>query len=496
MAGRLALALGVAGLLFSPSPAAADPPGTIRSEASDGALGPPTLTPFLGNIQIENQLYSAGPVTVAGERVHEHLLRRFYNAHRYETIWNGRATAAASLWDAVLHAGDQGLDPALFHTAILSERWAALSPIDRDLLLSDAFLSYADALARGAMPVEDRDDDEDLAPEPLDIVAAIDTAIAAPDPKKVIEALAPSSPEYSAMREAYVTYHAISEGGRGPGTGNARRRWGSAADLRRRARQVAIDLERLRWLPRDLPADRLVVNTAIAQLQLFRDNRPVFSARVVVGEVDKQTPELRSVVDDVLFNPPWNVPRSIVEKEILPRIAGDHHYLAEHHMHFRGPMAVQQEAGPYSALGRLKFEMSDRFDVYLHDTPEKWRFQAASRMMSHGCVRVENPRTLASLLLGESPEEIDKAIDVNHTHRRRLPKPLPVFIVYQTAGLESDGSIAIYGDPYQRDEEVWAYLSKAEKAPLAQGNGGHSSELVKTGRTYSTVAQKAATIGE
>ena len=82
---------------------------------------------------------------------------------------------------------------------------------------------------------------------------------------------------------------------------------------------------------------------------------------------------------------------------------------------------------------------------------------------------------LASLLLGESPEEIDKAIDVDHTHRRALPKPMPVFIVYHTADVESDGSIAFRGDPYQRDPEVWAYLSRARTAPMAQRIGRPSN---------------------
>ena len=502
-AGRaFVLALGAAALALAPSRAMADPPAaavvTSVSAAPDDDLSPPTLTPFVGNTELEDRLDTARRMTVAGERVHERLLRRFYAAHGYETVWDGHADVVAALWSTILSAGDQGLDPASFHSAILSGRLKALSPIERELLLSDAFLSYADALARGAMPVDEREDDEDLTPKSVDVVAALDDAISAPDPAKVIEALGPASPEYMAMRRAYANYLALAaSGGRGSGAGvHGHGAQVSVADALRRARQIAINLERLRWLPRDLPADRLVVNTAIARLQLFRDNRPVFSARVVVGEVDKQTPELQSVVDDVLFNPPWNIPRSIVEKEILPKLASDRHYLAEHHMRFRGPMAVQQEAGPYSALGRLKFEMNDRFDVYLHDTPEKWRFHAASRMMSHGCVRVENPRILASLLLGESPEEIDKAIDVNHTHRRALPKPLPVFIVYHTADVESDGSIAFYGDPYQRDDEVWAYLSRAEKAPVAERNGLHSTVMDKAGQARSTVAQKTATIGE
>ena len=165
-------------------------------------------------------------------------------------------------------------------------------------------------------------------------------------------------------------------------------------------------------------------------------------------------------------------------------------------LRWRGPMAIQQEAGPYSALGRLKFEMDDRFDVYLHDTPEKWRFQAADRRMSHGCVRVENPRVLASLLLGESPQEIDQAIDVDRTHARALPKPVPVFIIYRTAVVESDGRIAFRGDPYSRDEAVWAYLSRARELPVVQRSGVESTERARSGQSGSTVAQKTATIGD
>jgi murein L,D-transpeptidase YcbB/YkuD len=475
--GALALMLGAAGIAPLPSRAMADPPAADPVAMADppappdAGLGPATLTPFDGNVDVEDRLDPASRLRIAGELLHDRLLRRFYMAHGYKPVWDSRPTEAAALWKVVLHAGDQGLDPASFHSAVLSEHGAALAPIERDLLLSDGILSYADALARGAVPVEDRYDDEDLQPEPVDVVAALDLAIAAPDPARAIEALAPASAEYSAMRQAYADYLALAEDGRGPGVGahNPHRRpRDSAADAQRRVRQLAVNLERLRWLPRRIPADRVVVDAAVSQLRLFRDDRPVFTTRVVVGEVDKQTPELQAVMRNILFNPPWNIPRSIVAKEILPKLASDRHYLAEHHMRFRGPMAVQQEAGPYSALGRLKFEMADRFDVYLHDTPEKSLFHAADRMMSHGCVRVENPRALAALLLEQSPEAVDKAIDVARTHRRPLPKPMPVFIVYRTAEVESDGSIAYRADPYQRDDEIWERLNRARQPPLAQ----------------------------
>jgi L,D-transpeptidase YcbB len=498
--GVLAFAVSIAPLATS-WPAAADPPApppTPTAPSPDTAATPATLTPFAGDIDIEDRLDAVGRVVIAGERVHEHLVRRFYAAHGWKTVWGTNPAAAAALLAAVQRAGQHGLDPAAFHAAAFGEHARALSPVERDLLLSDAILSYADALARGAVPVGERPDEEDLRPEPVDVVAKVDAATSAPDPGRAIEALAPSSPEYMALRRAYANYLALAAaGGRGGSVGAfGRETRVGVAEALRRARQIAINLERLRWLPRDMPADRLVVDTTISQLQLFRDDRPLFTTRVVVGEFDKQTPELQSVVKHVLFNPPWNIPPSIVRKEIMPKVAANRGYLAEHHMRWRGPMAVQQEAGPYSALGRLKFEMDDRFDVYLHDTPEKWRFQAAGRMMSHGCVRVEHPRELASLLLGETPEQIDKAIDVGRTHTHSLPKPVPVFIVYRTAIAESDGSIAYRGDPYHRDEALWAQLNRARQVLVARRSGVVSTDKMNLGQTRSTFAQKTATIGD
>jgi L,D-transpeptidase YcbB len=435
--------------------------------------GSPSVTPFLGDPELKARLDVPGKLMVAGERVHDHLLRQFYTAHGYQTVWTSREAEASHLWNAVQRAGNQGLDPDLFHNSVITRRGPALSPVERDLLLSDAFLAYADALSRGAMPIEDRADDEDLTPEPIDIVAVLDAATASPNPAQLIEALAPSSPAYQAMRRAYAENRAVYEGGilmrgsdgrRKPERGVTENR----AAAERQMRQLAVNLERLRWLPRRIPPDRVEVNAAIARLQLFRNDRPVFSTRVVVGETDKQTPEFQSTISDVLFNPPWNIPRSIVQKEILPRLAADRDYLSNHHMRWRAGGSIQQEAGPYSALGRLKFEMTDRYDVYLHDTPVKSLFQSADRMMSHGCVRVENPRTLAQLLLGKSAEDIDKGISLGHTNRKALPNPLPTFIVYQTAYVESNGSIQYSSDPYERDDEIWQHLSRGQRSPVAQ----------------------------
>jgi L,D-transpeptidase YcbB len=460
--GGTTVALG----LVCPPPTGAAAPGE-NGGAPDSAgielqAGSTDAPAFVGNPEIRERLDSSGKLIVAGEQVRENLLRRFYVGHGYQPVWENHPVETRSLWTAVLRAGDHGLDPRLFHAAVLNDRGSRLSPTERDLLLSDAFLSYAEALARGVLPIEERTDDEDLTPESVDIVGIIDAAIAGPDPASLIEALAPASTEYAAMRRAYAEYRAIADAGDQTHGRNRK-----VAELRRedprtvaekRARQLAINLERLRWLPRRIPPDRVVVNAAIARLQLFRNDRPVFTTRVVVGEIDKQTPELQSTINDVLFNPPWNIPRSIVQQEILPKLAADPDYLSRHHMRWRSGGSIQQEAGPYSALGRLKFEMNDRYDVYLHDTPLKSLFLSADRMMSHGCVRVENPRALAQLLLNQNAEAIDKGIALGYTNRRALPTPLPIFIVYQTAYVEADGTIQFRSDPYERDDEIWQHL--------------------------------------
>lgn len=440
--------------------------------ASETDTAAPDAVPFLGNVELKARLDAPGKLTIAGERMHIALLRRFYITHGYQTVWDAYPAQIARLREAISHAADHGLDPGLFHSAALAQRSQLLPPVERDLLLSDAFLSYADALSRGAMPIEERADDEDLTPEPVDLAAVLDAAIADSDPAKVIEALAPSSSEYNALRRAYAEYRAIAGGVKAERSKSDGTLTERAATADRRARQLVVNLERLRWLPRRIPRDRLVVNAAIARLQLFRDDRPVFTTRVVVGEIDKQTPEFQSTINDVLFNPPWNIPRSIAQKEILPKLAADRSYLSSHHMRFRSNGSIQQEAGEYSALGRLKFEMNDRYDVYLHDTPTKSLFQSAARMMSHGCVRVENPRSLAMLLLGQPPEAIDKGIASGHTNRRALPTPMAIFIVYQTAYLEPDGSIQFRADPYERDDEIWRHLTRAQQLPMAQDSVG------------------------
>ena len=448
-------------------------PVSVPADAGVPAAAPPPAVP---ETEIQARLRPSG-LAIAGEHLHMALLRRFYAAHNNEPVWNTRQAQSSALLQVVLRAGEHGLDPDLFHAAALKDP-AALPPIDRDLLLSDAFLGYADALARGAVPVELRMDDEDLKPEPIDVAMALDSVIASPDPAAAIEALAPNTPEYQALRRALQYYQSPAAAApeaapapRGvPGQRQAARAAAapSAAINQTRARQVAINLERLRWLPHSMPADRVWVNTASAQLVLYRANRPAFTTRVVVGETDKQTPEVQATISSVLFNPPWNVPRSIAAKEIYPKLNQDPDYLAKHHMIVRHNGLIQQLPGEKSALGQIKFEMPNRFDVYLHDTPLKNLFSSDSRRRSHGCVRVQNPRELGALLLQRPIETINQRIGLGHTNSLPLPEAVPVFFVYHTAFVDQNGALEFRPDVYQRDEAIWQHMRRMPQAPVAE----------------------------
>ncbi|WP_165585360.1 L,D-transpeptidase family protein [Roseococcus sp. SYP-B2431] len=394
---------------------------------------------------------------VAGEPLNAGLLRRFYALRGFEPVWTDRQPQADSLVNAVLRARDHGLDPELFLAGLLWRR-AAFPPLRRELLLSHAVLSYADALAHGAVPLDLRRDGEALTPEPVDVAAALDRAIDGPDPVAAIEALAPATPTYRALRQALQRYRPA------PAAGDR------AAALR--LRQIEVNLERQRWLPRALPADRAWVNVADQRLVLYRADRPVFSTRVVVGDDAErsQSPEFRAVIEASFFNPPWVIPRDIVAADILPRIDRDPDYLMRNNMVLRDSGEIEQAAGPEAGLGLIMFDMPNRFDVYLHDTPNRTVFGRDNRRISHGCIRVENPLEFAALLMQQPVDAIHRGIATGGTTRHHLPTPVPVFLLYQTAFADPEGALQFRPDFYNRDAGVWRRLQREGRNPQAQAD--------------------------
>lgn len=229
-----------------------------------------------------------------------------------------------------------------------------------------------------------------------------------------------------------------------------------------RVRQIMANMERWRWLPQQLPRDRIQVNIAAAVLTVFDGDQPVMSMRAVTGRPGDETPMLSSTIHSVVINPPWNVPTSIATKELWPKEKKSPGYFRRNGFKVIDGTRLQQQAGDQSALGRYKFDFDNAFSVYLHDTPSRAKFASFSRLASHGCVRLEKPADLAQLLLqGDpawTPEGIAAAVDKGTTVRARLTKPVSVYLLYWTAFASGNGQMNFRDDPYGWDATLAAKI--------------------------------------
>lgn len=232
--------------------------------------------------------------------------------------------------------------------------------------------------------------------------------------------------------------------------------------VERRVDQIVANMERWRWLPQVLPADRIQVNVAAAILSVFHHDTPTLTMRAVTGRPGDETPMLSSMIHSIVLNPPWNVPSSIAAKELWPKEKASPGYLRRNDFIViptgEGGSRLQQKAGPKAALGQVKFDFNNPYGVYLHDTPSRSRFDSFSRLASHGCVRLQKPIELAKALMeGDplwTPEKIDQTIASGDTVRAKLPQQIAVFLLYWTAYVTPDGQVNFRQDPYGWDREL------------------------------------------
>ncbi|MCP5267289.1 MAG: L,D-transpeptidase family protein [Burkholderiaceae bacterium] len=255
-----------------------------------------------------------------------------------------------------------------------------------------------------------------------------------------------------------------------------------------RARQVALAMERVRWLPQ-LDADRVIgVNIPAFRLWALSgsDGDPVVAldSAVVVGRsAQTRTPVFIGSMRWIEFNPYWNVPYSITIKELLPKLRTDRDYLTRNDMELvnggrpsqvvgphdlaglvAGTLRIRQRPGDQNALGRVKFVLPNSMSIYLHDTPAKALFGRPRRDFSHGCIRVEQPSRLAAFLLADLPgwdaARIHDAMTADTTLRVDLSRAVPVVIFYVTASVARDGMVAFYDDIYGYDASLEAALER------------------------------------
>ncbi|MES2338876.1 MAG: L,D-transpeptidase family protein [Pseudomonadota bacterium] len=238
-----------------------------------------------------------------------------------------------------------------------------------------------------------------------------------------------------------------------------------------RVKQIMANMERWRWLPKELDKNRIQVNIAAALVTVFEGDEPIMSMRGVTGRPGDETPMLQSAIHSVVINPPWNVPSGIAQRELWPKGPG---YLKANGFKVigEGPnRRLQQAAGPQSALGRFKFDFDNKYAVYLHDTPAQAKFASYDRLASHGCVRLEKPADLAQLLLRNDPNwsepAIQAAVDTGKTQRVQLPQQVTVYLLYWTAFASANGTMNFRADPYSWDGELAAKIEKRSQIQAA-----------------------------
>jgi len=227
--------------------------------------------------------------------------------------------------------------------------------------------------------------------------------------------------------------------------------------------QIDANLERWRWLPRPLPAERVEADTGAQTATLFRGGAEVLRMRAIVGSPAHPTPMFAARIEAVVFNPPWNVPDSIARNELLPAEARRPGLLASLGIR-RVDGRLQQRPGPTNSLGQIKFDVPNRFGVYLHDTPGRGLFANPVRAFSHGCMRLEAPRELAAALLagrGVNAAEVEARIAAGATRRVTLPAPVPLFVVHRTVHVQADGQVAFHPDIYGWDVRLVRRLPAA-----------------------------------
>lgn len=234
-----------------------------------------------------------------------------------------------------------------------------------------------------------------------------------------------------------------------------------------RIRQLQANMERWRWMPATLGDRYILVNVPEFRLDLVEAGRTALTMKVIVGKDQSRTPAFSDKMTFLELNPSWNIPKTIAEKEILPKLASNPGYLASHNMEWvdeGGQSRLRQLPGEDNPLGKIKFMFPNDFDIYLHDTPAHHLFTQAERDFSHGCIRLERPLDLANYLLKDdpkwTPEALQAAIDTGENQKIDLSRPIAVHILYWTAWVDPDGTVELRKDIYGHDDELEQALAQ------------------------------------
>lgn len=475
-------------------------------------------------------------------------VRQFYARRDYRPAWHDEHTAQAllsALYDAEaegLRPADYHLETLLWLLAPIREL-DAWSRMELELLLTDAFFALALDSAYGRPSMQEPGW---LVQAPQrDLIAALERALLRRDPAAALRELLPTDPGYRQLREMRDLYRRLAAVGGWPtlpdgpllqlgvrddrvpllrarlqlsgdysatAGGNPlefddalaaalrrfQRRHGLEPDGRagpatvaalnvsveERLRQIELNLERWRRLPRDFGERHVMVNIADYSLEVIEHGEAVFKQRVIVGSQRRRTPVMSGRISYLVLNPSWEVPNSIMVEDMLPRVRANPNFFERNGIEvLQGwaqerridPQAVdwtqvptdpfpyrfRQAPGPHNALGQIKFMFPNQQSIYLHDTPNRGLFARQDRALSSGCVRVEQAVALASYLLGWDDDELRRALKAGQERSIYLSQPVPVHLLYWTAWVDRDGELQFRNDIYAGDAHLLAALEHA-----------------------------------
>ena len=354
---------------------------------------------------------------------------------------------AAQLSAFIRTVGREGLDPTDYDAVGLEQAmrsgdpllWSAAATERFNKLSSDLALGHVRGDARVGWYIVDKDLDATRQRQVLD------QALATHALADSLNALLPAHPQYGALRYALeVTPKTETD----------------------KLNRIRLNMDRWRWLPRELGQKYIIVNVPSFHATLVEDGVTRWKRKAIAGAIKTPTPQLSVMATGVILNPSWEVPKSI-----WPEVAGKRGYVAIKDKNGKF-VRWSQPAGPSNALGQLKFVMYNPYNIYLHDTNARSRFNSQVRALSHGCVRTEHVLDLATELLGDdggewTPEKIAATLATKKSKQANFVKPIPVYIVYFSAAALTDGTITDYQDLYKRDTKVIAALLDRDGKPAA-----------------------------
>ena len=466
-------------------------PGSLTGEPST-APQPPSKLQELVSGSLSSFIDRKPEQTAAGA---------FYQTRNYQPIWTGSPEALKRAEGAIAflrNIKSEGLEPRDYPTPDLSGNLSEEQAAKAELQLTGSILRYARHASSGRVSYT-RVSASILSPaHAADPAEVLNKVASAPDMNVVLQSFEPQQPGFVALKAALAKELATPEQATSLQDREASKKHrGKDADERSQKKNgvdsIVANMERWRWLPRDLGETHVVVNIPDYTLGVYKDDALVWHTKIVVGKPGNlATPLLSETMKFLTVNPTWNVPPSIIRNEYLPALARDPGALERIGLRVSnnpdGSLRVYQPPGERNALGRIRFNFPNQFLVYQHDTPNKNLFARDSRAFSHGCMRVENPEKYAEVLLSLSqPAEgysIARIRSLYGDQERtiNLKQPIPVHVTYQTAFVDKQGQLNFRHDVYGLDTATLKLMRNDERmiadTPIARPQNASSKPVM------------------